>query len=190
MSSPTPDPSSCLEVTCTTTCEQPLPETSWSLCNPEVNYGEIDAIFVTNIGNPLTNENDPSEWANRMSLPLNDPTRIDEWHVMAEKPAAESSELKISRDITVVGQKTHNLTGEVYQTNNTNYNAMRQYECAKKVLFWYRTAGGKLYGGATGIEGSFIINHIIPKSRKELQVFSFSLKWEAQYHPCVTDSVI
>lgn len=190
MASPEPDPSSCEEVVCTTTCDQALPETSWSLCNPEVNFGEIDAIFVTNVGNPLTNENDPSEWATRIALDPSDPARIDEFHVMAEKPAAESSEIKISRDITVVGQKSHTINGEIQQTNNTNYNAMRQYECGKKVLFWYRTAGGKLYGGPNGIEGSFVINHVIPKSRKELAVFAFSLKWEAQYHPCVTDSVI
>lgn len=190
MSSPAADPSSCEAVVCATTCDQPLPETSWSLCNPEVNYGEIDAIFVTNIGQVLDNENDPAEWAQRLALDLDDPERIDEFHVVAEKTAAESTELKISRDITVVGQKSHSITGEIFQTNNINYNAMRQYECAKKVLFWYRTAGGKLYGGAEGIEGSFIINHVIPKSRKELTFFAFSLKWEAQYHPCVTDSVI
>ena len=190
MSSPIPDPSSCEEVVCATTCDQPLPATEWSLCNPEVNFGEIDAIFTTNIGNPLTNENDPSEWAGRKAMNIANAARIDEFHVIAEKPAAESSEIKISRDITVVGQKTHTITGEISQTNNTNYNAMRQYECGKKILFWYRTAGGKLYGGATGIEGSLIINHVIPKSRKELSVFAFTLKWEAQYHPCVTDSVI
>lgn len=178
----------CTEITCPTTCDQPLPETSWSLCNPEVNFGEIDAIMVTNIGNPLTDETSAAEWATRKALLLADDTRIDEFHVIAEKPAAESSEIKISRDVTVVGQKSHTITGEIQQTNNKNYNAMRQYECAKKILFWYRTAGGKLYGGASGIEGSFIINHVIPKSRKELTVFTFSLKWEAQYHPCVCDS--
>lgn len=178
----------CTVITCPTTCDQPLPETEWSLCNPEVNFGEIDAIMVTNIGNPLTDETSAAEWATRKALIVSNPARIDEFHVTAEKPAAESAEIKIARDVTVVGQKTHVINGDIQQTSNLNYNAMRQYECAKKILFWYRTAGGKLYGGNVGIEGSFIINHVIPKSRKELAIFAFSLKWESQYHPCVTDS--
>jgi len=125
-----------------------------------------------------------------MAMAESDPARILEFYVIAEKPAAESQEQKISRDITVVGEKSHSIVGEIDQTNNINYNAMRQFECGKKVLAWYRTAGGKMYGGPQGIEASFIMNHVIPKTRKEVAKIAFSLKWEAQYHPCVSDSVI
>jgi len=61
MSTPAVDPSSCEAVACTSTCDQPLPPLSFSICAPEVNYGEIDAIFITNVGNPIANENDPAE---------------------------------------------------------------------------------------------------------------------------------
>lgn len=179
----------CVDIVCTTTCTAPLPETEWSLCNPQVNYGEIDAFLVTNIGNPLTDETSAIEWAGRKALLLTDPMRIDEWHVTAEKPAPETTEITISRNVTVTGSKTHTITGEIQQTSNKNYNSIvRQYECAKKVLFWYRTAGGKLYGGASGIEGSLITNLVIPKSRKELSIIQFSVKWEAKFSPCVCDS--
>lgn len=178
----------CEEITCASSCTQVLPEVDFSLCNPEVNYGEIDALFITNPGNPLTDETDPAEWATRMALST--AAKIIELHIMGEKPAPEQSEIKISRDTTVVGSKTHTMNIEIQQTNATNYEMLRSFECGKKILFWYRTAGGLLYGGNTGIEGSMILNEIIPKSRKELITFQGSVKWDARFHPCRTTSPI
>lgn len=188
MSSPAVDPSSCTEVTCAESCTQNLPEVSFSLCNPEVNYGEIDAVFITNPGNPLTNENDPSEWATRMAA--SDDTKIIELHVIGDKPAPESSEIVISRNTTVIGSKTHTINVEIQQTNQINYDMLRAFECGKKILMWYRTAGGLLYGGAAGIEASMLLNEIIPKSRKELITFQGVIKWDNRFHPCRTTSVI
>ena len=188
MSSPAADPSSCTTITCSTDCDQNLPEVDFSLCNPEVNYGEIDAVFITNPGNPLTNENDPAEWATRMAA--SDATKIIELHVIGDKPAPEQTEIKISRDTTVIGSKSHTINVEIQQTNDTNYNMLRSFECGKKILFWYRTSGGLLYGGPEGIEGSMLLNEIIPKSRKEIITFQGTIKWEARFHPCRTTSVI
>lgn len=178
----------CTTITCANDCSDNLPPVSFDVCAPEVNFGEIDAIFITNVGNPLTDETDAAEWATRMAA--SDDSKIIELHVVGEKPAPEESSVVISRNIEVSGAKTHTLSFDVHQTNKINYNAMRSFECARKVLVWYRTAGGLLYGGPSGIEGTLKMNQIIPKSRKELITFAGTFKWDAKFHPCVATSPI
>ena len=156
----------CVDITCANDCSDPIPAVSFDLCNPEVNFGEIDAIFVTNVGNPLTDE------------------------VVGEKPAPEETEVVIARNISVTGAKTHTVNFEIHQTNKINYEFMRSFECARKVLIWYRTAGGLLYGGPSGIEVTLKMNQVIPKNRKELIMFVGSLKWDAKFHPCQANSPI
>lgn len=178
--------SECVPVVCSTTCDNPLPQMEFDVCAPKVNIAEIEEILFTNIGNPLTDETDPAEWATRKALLATDPERIVSIICTAEKPAAESNTIKISRDISVTPSKTHTITGDVHETSQANYDALREYECARKVLMWYRTAGGLLYGGAAGIEASIVMNEVISKTRKELIIFQFSLTWDAKHHPCRT----
>ncbi len=175
-------------ITCSNDCTDELPEVDFSICAPEVNFGEIDGLFLTNIGNPLTDVNSAAEWATRMAAA--DDTKMFEWHIIGEKPAATDNEIQISRDITVSGKKDHLLNIEIQQTNHTNYEMMRNLECPRKVLGWYRTSGGKMYGGNTGIEMTVKLNHIIPKSNKEITTFGGTAKWSAKYHPNETVSVI
>ncbi len=178
----------CLEITCADDCADPIPVVEFDVCNPEVNFGEIDAIFITNVGNPLTDETDAAEWATRMAAV--GATKITELHVVGEKPAPEETEVVISRNIAVTGAKTHTVPFEIHQTNKTNYEFMRSFECPRKVLVWYRTAGGLLYGGASGIEVTIKMNEVIPKNRKDLIMFVGNMKWDAKFHPCRTTSPI
>ena len=57
----------CVDIVCTDACSDNLPAVEFSICAPEINQGEIDAIFVTNVGNPLIDETDAAEWATRMA---------------------------------------------------------------------------------------------------------------------------
>jgi hypothetical protein len=180
----------CITPVCTDSCADALPEVEFNICAPGINFGEIDAIFITNVGNPMLDETDPLEWATRMALLVTDPTRIIELNVIGDKPAPESTEVAISRNRIVVGAKGHSVNIEIQETNQKNYDMLRAFECGKKIKFWYRTAGGLLYGGNVGIDGSMVLNEIIPKSRKELIVFAGAIKWEAKHHPCRTLSVI
>lgn len=180
----------CTPIECAENCDDPIGEVQFDLCNPEVNFGEIDAIFITNLGNPLIDETDATEWATRMALLVTDPTKITELHVVGEKPIPEGNPLTISRNIEVTGAKTHTVPFEIHQTNKKNYEFMRGFECARKVLVWYRTAGGLLYGGPSGIEVSLKLDEQIPKSRKDLIMFVGSIKWDAKFAPCRADSPI
>lgn len=180
--------STCETITCSDACDDNLPAVDFTICAPEVNSGEIDAIFLTNIGNSLTDENSLVEWTGRLAA--TDDTKIIELHVIGDKPAATENEIVISRNTIVSGNKDHVINIEIQQTNHTNYEFMRSMECGRKVLGWYRTSGGKLYGGKDGIEMTVRLNHIIPKSNKEITIFAGTAKWSAKFHPCETDSVI
>lgn len=178
----------CTPVVCSDECSDPLPAVEFSICAPETNSGEIDGLFITNIGNPLTDETSPSEWATRMAAV--DDTKILELHIIGDKPAAESNNIKISRDITVIGEKNHTINVRIQQTNQANYDFLRAMECGKKVLGWYRSSGGLLYGGNVGIEGTLLLNEIIPQSRTEIITFEGTFTWSAKHHPCRTASPI
>lgn len=178
----------CLPISCSNNCADNIPAVSFDICSPEVNFGEIDAIFVTNVGNPLTDETSLVEWTARLAAV--DETKISELQVVGEKPAPEETEVTIARNIIVSGEKTHTVAFEIHQTNKINYEFMRSFECARKVLVWYRTAGGLLYGGPSGIEVTLKMNQVIPKSRKDLSMFVGSIKWNAKFHPCQANSPI
>lgn len=183
-------PTTCAEIICATSCAQALPETEFNLCSPETNFGEIEEILVTNIGNPLVDENDPAEWATRFALSATDPTKITRLFVVGSKPAPEGASIMISRDTEIPSPKTHTIPFKIFETNQKNYEFLRTLECGKKLLVWYKTADGALYGGAKGIEVSITMNEIIPESRQELTYFEGSLKWKSKHHPCRTVSVI
>lgn len=182
--------SECETISCPSACpesdENFLPEVDYSKCSPVVNVAEIDRLFIGNIGSPFTDEGSAPEWATRIAIAFDDddPDYLMQLLVVGQKPAAEGSPIKIDSDNIITPFKKHTITGKIFQTNHTNYEAMRALECGGKRLIWYTTAGGKLYGGASGIEASIVINHVIPEGRNELAHFEFSIEWNAKFHPC------
>lgn len=180
----------CTAITCPSTCSDPMPPVSFSLCNPTTNQGEIEQILYTNVGNPLTDETDPTEWATRLGLADSSASKIHRMYLKGEKPEAEGEDVLIDRNVKVSVLKTHRLTGEIYQTNATNYEAMRKMECPRKYLIWYITSGGLLYGGNTGIEANMKMKEVIPNDRRQLIKFNVSADWESRISPCRTTSPI
>lgn len=180
--------SACLEITCPTDCDGNLPDVEFSVCSPEINLGEITDIYLTNPGNPLTDETSAVEWAARMAAV--DETKIINLKVMGDLPIPEASEIEISGKRKVTGDKSYTINLDIDETNQTNYEFMRATSCANKKTAWFKTTSGKLYGGATGIDGTLRLDEIIPRSSKEVTKFTGTFKWDAKFAPCRTDSVI
>lgn len=179
---------SCEEIICPVDCESILPDVEFSVCAPEINLGEITDIYLGNPGNPLTDENSATEWATRMAAV--DETKIINLKVMADLPLPEVSEIDISGKRKVTGDKSYTINLDIDETNQTNYEFMRATSCATKKTAWYKTTSGKLYGGATGIDGTLRLDEIIPRSSKEVTKFTGTFKWDSKTAPCRTDSVI
>ena len=182
------DPSNCPDIVCPTDCADELPEVEFSLCAPVINFGEISKIYLTIPGNPLTNENDPAEWATRMAA--TDATKIIELTVLADLPAPETAQVDISGGRKATGLKSYTMALDIDETNDINYEFMCATSCATKKTLWFKTTGGKLYGGPKGIDGTLILDEVIPRSNKEVAKFTGSFKWDAKAAPCRTDSVI
>jgi len=179
--------SACLPIVCATSCTDALPVVDFDICNPSVKFGQIEKIFITNIGNPLIDETDPAEWTARLALPQINPAKIIELIVIGSKPAAEANIIDISKGRKVQGNKNHTLTVKIDDISQDNYEMMRQFECGKTLLVWYVTVEGELFGGNEGIEASFLLNHIIPEGANDLQTLEGTLTWRAKFHPCRTD---
>lgn len=176
----------CQDITCSTSCTDALPEVEFDLCNPDVHFGQISDVFITNIGNPLTDETDAAEWTARLALGTSDPARIIQLYGIGSKPAAESNVIEISKGRKVTGNKNHTVNFKIDEVSDKNYEMMRKFECNKTVLVWYKTYEGMIYGGASGIQASINFNHVIPESASELETLEGTLTWKAKFHPCRT----
>lgn len=179
--------SACQEITCSTSCTDALPEVEFDLCNPDVHFGQISDVFITNIGYPLTDETSPSELTARLALAQSDPSKIINLFGIGSKPAAEGTDIEISKGRTVSGNKNHTVNFRIDEVSDKNYEMMRKFECNKTVLMWYKTYEGKLYGGASGIQASIRFNHVIPENASELETLEGTITWKAKFHPCRTD---
>jgi hypothetical protein len=66
---------------------------------------------------------------------------------------------------------------------------MRHLELMKKGLCWYKSSGGKTYGGS-GIQSQVFLDQIIPVNSKELEQLTGWVEFDLAYHPCRQDSLI
>src|SRR3972149_2361195 len=178
----------CVAITCSTGCENELPEVAFSICAPVTNFGQIAKVYIGNDGYPLTDETVLTEWQTRANLPSNAPSRILELSVIGDKPLAAGTKIPLSRGRTITGTKDHVVNVKIDETNDTNYEMMRAFECGNTVRVWYETFGGKLYGGTTGVLGSVTLGEVIPENPYGLTVSQGTVEWKSKFSPCRTDS--
>lgn len=169
--------------TCPEDCVAALPEVLFSDCSPELNYGNITYLYVTNVGNPLTNWTDLAEWAARIDNDSTDSAAIRQYRVIGSKPAPDKPETTISGDRTNYGLATHTLEVRIDETNATNQEALRQMECGGQYLIWYETIGGLRWGGNDGIPATIKLDEIIPESSSEAITFAGQVKWKSRFTP-------
>lgn len=173
-----------IDPTCQDGCNVRPPDLSFTDCDPEVHEGEIDRLYFMSLGGaPLTNVDSLAEWNSRLSNTSTSINAIRFMNVVGEKPVAEGEVIKISRNRKITMHKAHTINFDVDETNQENYDALRELECGGNFLWWYQTAGGLLYGGTDGIEAYVNLNDMIPKDRAELNIFQGVLTWDAEFHP-------
>ena len=180
----------CETITCPEGCEQELPDVEFDLCNPDVHFGQVSDVFITNLGNPFDDIDDPAEWSTRLGLPSSNPARVIQLQGIGDKPAAEKTPIKISKGRTVYGDKSHTVNFRVDEVSDKNYEMMRKFECNKSVLAWYKTYEGKLYGGNYGVKRTGVsinFDHVIPENSNELETLQGTLTWDNKFHPCRSD---
>ena len=169
-------------ILCPTGCTSSAPAPNFDDCNPQIEFGEISRIFITNKDYPFTNIEDVAEWTARLSNTSTDVNAIRELVVIGQKPAAEGERMRISDGRRITMPKTHSVTAKIDELNDENYDWLRYMECNDQYLMWYK-AGSYVFGGNDGISASIGANHVIPEGDKEMQTIEISAEWDAKQHP-------
>ena len=176
--------------TCPTGCAAELPIVSFDECNPEVCDAQISKVYMTNVGNPLTDWTDPVEWGTRLSNSAVAADAIRTLNVVGSKDKPSSNIKEISLKRKVIGQKDHTVNLKVDECSDLNHEAVRQLECGGNYLFWYETLGGKLFGSTDGITAFIELDMIIPESSDEIITYDGTLTWKAKFTEERIDSPI
>lgn len=169
---------------CPDNCEDfILPGTFFDPCNPEVNESQIKAIYITKPGFPLTNASDETEWNGRISDSSTDEDAIRKLVVVGGVALPEVVTKEISGQRTVNINKKRTLTFTVDELSDLNYDALTQLQCNRRVLIWFETVGGKLFGGNTGIEVDLDLDLELLEASGELQTVKGTGKWNSRFMP-------
>ena len=168
---------------CPTDCSAVLPTVEFSTCNPQLLQAQISVIYLANDGYPLTNREDPAEWASRINNSSSDANAIRELIVIGALGDPSQTEKKISGGRKVYSPAERTLTGRIDDNSDTNYDFSRGTGCNRQYRMWYGTLGDKLYGGNTGILVNFRAWEPIVEDDQEYATINFEAKWTAQLAP-------
>lgn len=177
--------------TCAADCSTALPSVSFNDCSPDVSFSEIQrAFFGTVDGGGFDDWTQASEWTSKISSTSTTAGSLRAMTVIGDKPAASSVTKDISggRKLTIGKDFTVNLT--IDDVSEANYNFWRQMECGNKLLFWYETSGGKMFGDNEGIEVNVDSNSVLNRGREEIETIELVVSWRAKFSPARIDSPI
>lgn len=160
-----------------------IPKLSFNQANPTVGFGQITDILIAQVEHPFTSM-EKAYLESRIANDSDDPSAVRKLTVIGDKPAPESSDIQISHFRNVRSPKKHTINFRIDENNDQNYAFVKSLEelGVEKVLIWYITSSGKIYGGLSGIEASINIDEIIPESGDELSTLNGTLVWKGN-HP-------
>lgn len=172
-------------ITCPTDCTSLLPIVDFDACAPNVNPSEITKIYVAKPSvEAFTNWELAPEWVERISqVDVVSPDAIRPLTVIADKPAPAPVVKEISNSRRIVLRKDHTLNVTIDDVSTTNYEFARSMECGGQIRFWYETAGGFLFGGNEGIEGTLVLDNILNRGRDETETLAGTITWSAKFSP-------
>jgi len=170
--------------TCPTGCDSYLVAPNFDYCDPDVQFGEIDHIYLmAQEGANLANWESLAVWTARLALdPTEDTDAIIDLTVIGDQPVAESEEIEISEGRKIHSPSQFVINFEIDDVSDENYELMRLLECNFLVRAWY-SANETLFGGNTGIECTLHAKYQIERGRRSLQKIVGTMKWESKYSP-------
>lgn len=170
-------------IICPTDCTTAVPVVSFSECAPQVILGQINKVYLANVGHPMVNWADPAEWAARIDNASTDPDAIRELTVIGEKPRPEANAVDISNGRKAYGNRNYTLNVTIDDNSDDNYNFARYTGCNGTYLMWYATIGGYLYGNNAGIKASFILDEVNPVGPNDFATLQGEITWKSKLAP-------
>lgn len=170
--------------TCPTGCDSYLVDVDFDYCNPDVQFGEIDHIYLmAQTGSNLADWTSLTVWNARKALdPTSDTDAIIDMTVMGDLPVAETDEIEISDGRTIQSPASFTINFDIDDVSDDNYDLMRFMECNHTVTVWF-AANEVLFGGNTGIDATVSMKYQIERGQKSVQKIIGTVKWENKFSP-------
>jgi hypothetical protein len=170
--------------TCPTGCDSFLVDVDFNYCDPDVQFGEIDHIYLkARDGSDLLDWESLAIWTARLALdPTADNDAVIDLTVMADAPPAETEEIEISDGRKIQSPSTFVINFDIDDVSDDNYELMRWLECNLVVDMWY-SANEVIFGGNPGIEVTLSAKYQIERGQKSLQKIVGTAKWESKFSP-------
>lgn len=160
-----------------------LPPVSFEDCNPNHLHGNIPNIYFTNLGNPLTDVTDATEWGTRQDDTTATDTLIRKLRVRADKPLPTSSLVNRAGYLKSIGPRTHVINFDIDDMSDSNYSAALSVQDGPNWLIWYEDEEGNIYGGNSGIKVAIDLAVQIPREKQDGQTIQGTITWESKKDP-------
>jgi hypothetical protein len=163
-----------------------LPITGFDDCNPDVNYSEIERVFIGGPkAGPFANIANAAEWNTRMTQTTIGVDSVRALTVIGDMPAAAGvvKELSNGRKKQIGKDFTVNYT--VDDISDENYTFFRTLDEQPLIrLFGFETQGGKMYHyGNAGIIVNHNSNGILARGRDEIETEAGVITWRNKQRP-------
>lgn len=163
-------------------CTSVLPPTRASICDIDINYGEIAVLFLTLYGDGLTDVTDETEWNTRTdnttAQVAQDPALIRTLFGIGSLGDPETTETKVSRRRKSFGTPKFSFLFKVDDTGDTNWAWMRAIPVGGQTFTGWFGTETKLFGGNDGIAITIRPLPSIPESNEEMMLINVTASFE------------
>lgn len=151
-------------------------------CADGIEYGPIDRLFFTRIGDGLTDWTSEAEWLTRLSqttpFPSTGDASIRMFHVIGSLAEPEQTETKISLGRIKQSPPEFTFTFIIDDVGDLNYAFMQALVEARGGQYAVWLEGhGKMYGGNEGIQASMKLSYTIPTETTAQVAIPGTLRW-------------
>lgn len=161
--------------TCTT---EVLPETDFNFCAPEIDLSEIQRVFIAKVGAaPFDDWTQAGEWNTRMSETDTTIDAIRPFTVIGDKPIPTKQVKDISGGRKRNTRKDHVVNFTVDDVSDANHAFLQAVENGKNFRMWYETAGGKMFGGNSGILCEVSGDMALNRGNGEIAGYQYIATW-------------
>lgn len=163
-----------------------LPVTGFNDCDPDVNYSEIERIFVGGPkAGPFSNIADSVEWGTRMDQTTIGVNSIRALTVIGDMPAAAGVQKDLSNGRKKVIGKDFTVNYTVDDISDENYTFFLTLDDQPVIrLFGFETQGGKMYHyGNNGKLVNHNSNGVLARGRDEIETEVGTITWRNKKRP-------
>lgn len=169
---------------CPPDCNAPLPEVSFTDCNPPIHLSEIEWIMFAKPGAAaIADPNTAEGWSSRINNEGSGADAIRLLRVIGNMPAPTNNEVVISGQRRIIIDRTFTVEFDVDELSDKNYEAFRELQCGGSLLFWFVTRSGHVFGGTSGILASLTGAPVLDRGENAFQRIAGTATWKNRFSP-------